>query len=269
MSQRVNELTSLFLPVHRIIPFSNVDGMGNRTSIFLQGCNLNCLYCHNPETISRQTDAGKMISLATLFDKIMEARPFIRGVTFSGGEPTLHARELIPLFKRLKAEGLTCYLDSNGFFDYAKTLPLIAYTDKFLFDIKGIGDGLCLLCLNRANRQGKIPPPQKVRGFTCQNNQIKKMLQRNLSNLRYLLMHEKIEEIRLVWVKGFYDAYALVEQIAHLPKIQTAHFKLIIPHTRGTRDPQGLVPYIPTREEVKRLANYAQHCGLHKLKIIY
>ena len=38
-------------PVNKIIPFSAVDGFGNRTAIFLQGCNQDCLYCHNPETI--------------------------------------------------------------------------------------------------------------------------------------------------------------------------------------------------------------------------
>lgn len=37
-------------PVNRIIPFSAVDGPGNRTAVFLQGCNFNCKYCHNPET---------------------------------------------------------------------------------------------------------------------------------------------------------------------------------------------------------------------------
>ncbi|MFR1038817.1 MAG: 4Fe-4S cluster-binding domain-containing protein [Clostridium sp.] len=36
--------------VNRIIPFSSVDGPGNRTAIFLQGCNIDCKYCHNPET---------------------------------------------------------------------------------------------------------------------------------------------------------------------------------------------------------------------------
>ncbi|MBQ9642626.1 MAG: YjjW family glycine radical enzyme activase [Lachnospiraceae bacterium] len=36
--------------VNKIIPFSSVDGPGNRTAIFLQGCNINCRYCHNPET---------------------------------------------------------------------------------------------------------------------------------------------------------------------------------------------------------------------------
>ncbi|MBS5277393.1 MAG: 4Fe-4S cluster-binding domain-containing protein, partial [Haemophilus parainfluenzae] len=43
-------LSDIYVPLHRIIPFSNVEGQGNRTSIFLQGCKLNCLYCHNPET---------------------------------------------------------------------------------------------------------------------------------------------------------------------------------------------------------------------------
>lgn len=38
------------VPVNKIIPFSAVDGPGNRTAIFLQGCNFDCRYCHNPET---------------------------------------------------------------------------------------------------------------------------------------------------------------------------------------------------------------------------
>lgn len=44
--------------VNRIIPFSCVDGPGNRTAIFLQGCNFNCLYCHNPETINSCINCG-------------------------------------------------------------------------------------------------------------------------------------------------------------------------------------------------------------------
>ncbi|KYH35445.1 benzylsuccinate synthase activating enzyme [Clostridium tepidiprofundi DSM 19306] len=44
--------------VNKILPFSSVDGPGNRTSIFLQGCNFNCLYCHNPETINICNNCG-------------------------------------------------------------------------------------------------------------------------------------------------------------------------------------------------------------------
>ena len=45
-------------PVNKIIPFSNVDGPGNRTSIFFQGCTFNCLFCHNPETIHLCSGCG-------------------------------------------------------------------------------------------------------------------------------------------------------------------------------------------------------------------
>ena len=76
-------LSQIFVPLHRIIPFSNVEGQGNRTS--LQGCKLNCLYCHNPETIARYTQESKDVSLQYLYEQVMSAVPFIRGVTFSGG----------------------------------------------------------------------------------------------------------------------------------------------------------------------------------------
>ncbi len=48
--------------VNKIISFSNVDGEGNRMAIFLQGCNYNCLYCHNPETINRCDNCGECVS---------------------------------------------------------------------------------------------------------------------------------------------------------------------------------------------------------------
>ncbi|MGL5353814.1 MAG: YjjW family glycine radical enzyme activase [Clostridium sp.] len=47
--------------VNKIIPFSSVDGPGNRSTIFLQGCNFNCAYCHNPETINKCINCGKCI----------------------------------------------------------------------------------------------------------------------------------------------------------------------------------------------------------------
>lgn len=49
-------------PVNKIIPFSSVDGPGNRTAVFFQGCNLACLYCHNPETIRLCNGCGKCVN---------------------------------------------------------------------------------------------------------------------------------------------------------------------------------------------------------------
>jgi len=49
--------------VNKIIPFSSVDGPGNRTAIFLQGCNFDCQYCHNPETIHLCVSCGACVDV--------------------------------------------------------------------------------------------------------------------------------------------------------------------------------------------------------------
>lgn len=48
--------------VNKILPFSCVDGPGNRLVIFLQGCNFKCLNCHNPYTISRCKECGECVA---------------------------------------------------------------------------------------------------------------------------------------------------------------------------------------------------------------
>ena len=50
-------------PINKIIELSTVDGPGLRTSIFLQKCNIHCLYCHNPETQNLCVNCGKCVSL--------------------------------------------------------------------------------------------------------------------------------------------------------------------------------------------------------------
>lgn len=59
-------------PVNKIIPFSSVDGFGNRTAVFLQGCNQNCLYCHNPETIHMCRNCGACVNTCPAGALMME-----------------------------------------------------------------------------------------------------------------------------------------------------------------------------------------------------
>ncbi len=49
--------------LNKIIRFSNVDGPGNRMAIFFQGCNFNCRYCHNPETINICNNCGSCLKV--------------------------------------------------------------------------------------------------------------------------------------------------------------------------------------------------------------
>ena len=53
----------LFAPVNKIIPFSLVDGPGSRCSVFLQGCNVACVYCHNPETQGLCRNCGECVAV--------------------------------------------------------------------------------------------------------------------------------------------------------------------------------------------------------------
>ncbi|QLB17094.1 radical SAM protein [Mannheimia varigena] len=259
-------LSDIFVPLHRIIPFSNVEGLGNRTSIFLQGCKLNCLYCHNPETIPRYTEEAKQVSLQYLYDQAMDAVPFIRGVTISGGEPTIHHKKLVPLFEAFRQKGLTCYLDSSGFFDFEATKPLIEVTDKFLFDLKGDGAGLQTLCFDRKNRAGKAPE-QVIPSI----NHIKlENLARNLQNLAKLLPLDKVEEVRLVYLNEFYDAYHLLEKVAQLlSPYPDVLLKIIRMHTKGARDEEGLARFVPSIEQADKLAAFAKQCGINKIITIY
>ena len=110
--------------VNKIIPFSAVDGPGNRTAIFLQGCNFNCQYCHNPETIGKKNPYTKLMTPEEVMAEVEKNIPFVRGITVSGGECTLQADFLKELFTLAKSRGLTTLVDSNGSYAFDEDLEL-------------------------------------------------------------------------------------------------------------------------------------------------
>ena len=295
----MSDLSEIFLPVQRIIPFSNVEGSGNRTSIFLQGCNINCLYCHNPETIPLASPSARRFSLAALVEKIRASMPFIRGVTVSGGEPTIYAKELAVLFRAVHRLGLTCYIDSNGFFDYEAIWPLIEETDRFLFDVKGTGEGLAALCFTRSHarsgadegkaaeqgkrlsRSGELPelpaegadsfPPLSERPEAADLTEQAgaPVFARNLENLRRLLPLGKVEEVRLVYIKGFYDERETVREIAAcLKDYPQVLFKLIRVHGKGARGAPEVGRDFAGAGVAQALFDFAGAQGLKNRKLI-
>lgn len=123
--------------VHSLQSLGTVDGPGLRYVVFLQGCPLRCVYCHNPDTWDPA--GGAVMDTEELVEKILRCRPYFGaegGVTVSGGEPLLQAGFVTQLFARLKQEGVHTALDTSGAGDLGKAPALLEVTDLVLLDLK-------------------------------------------------------------------------------------------------------------------------------------
>lgn len=119
--------------------FSTLDGPGIRTVVFLNGCKLRCLFCHNPEMWNLKE---KNFTSEEVVQKILRNKPYFKnggGVTFSGGEPLLQIDFLIETCKLLKHENIHIALDTAGvgLGNYDEILSLV---DLVIFDIKALDD---------------------------------------------------------------------------------------------------------------------------------
>ena len=127
MKGRVSSLQSL----------GTVDGPGLRYVIFLQGCPLRCVYCHNPETWDPA--GGAEYAPEELVEKVLRCRAYFGeqgGVTVSGGEPLLQAPFVAELFRQLKAAGVHTALDTSGAGDLKQAAQVLDWTDLVLLDLK-------------------------------------------------------------------------------------------------------------------------------------
>lgn len=125
---------------HSIETFSSVDGPGIRYVLFLQGCNLLCQYCHNPDMI--EIKKNKAISVEEVVADYKKYATFYRngGITVSGGEPLLQIDFLIELFRELKKINVHTCIETQGtlFYEGDKYRELISLTDLFLVNLKGV-----------------------------------------------------------------------------------------------------------------------------------
>ena len=130
--------------VHSIETFGTVDGPGIRFVVFLQGCPMRCLYCHNPDTWA--IDGGREMSAAELLDEYRKNRDFYKngGITVTGGEPLLQLDFVTELFRLAKDYGIHTTIDTSGI-TYAENEEYLArldelmkYTDLVMLDVKHI-----------------------------------------------------------------------------------------------------------------------------------
>ena len=122
--------------VHSLQSLGTVDGPGVRSVVFLSGCPLRCVYCHNPDTWDCQE---KQLTYANeLAERLLSFYSFIKkgGVTFSGGEPLLQAEFVTEVASILKKAGLHIAIDTCGSPVTPATERLLEVADLFLLDIK-------------------------------------------------------------------------------------------------------------------------------------
>jgi len=102
-----------YAKIHSVESFGTLDGPGIRFVLFLQGCCLQCKYCHNRDTWD--INKGTYAFLDDIYEKIMRYKNYISsgGVTITGGEPLLQYQFLIELFKKLKKKGIHTCIDTS------------------------------------------------------------------------------------------------------------------------------------------------------------
>lgn len=247
--------------VNKIIPFSSVDGPGNRTAIFLQGCNINCRYCHNPETRGMCIGCGACVERCPagaltrseqkdgreiVFDPVKcvscdtcihvcphDSSP--RTMLMSPEEVCERVRKQIPFIRGITVSGGECMLQPQ----FLQRLFELAKQDGLgtLIDSNGTVDfaeypGL-LAVTDGVMLDIKAYSDEDHRKITdCGNETV-------LSNAAFLAEHGKLFEVRHVIVPDLYDARGNIEQAGRwlLPYYARSPFriKLIAYRPMGVR----------------------------------
>ena len=131
--------------IHSTESFGSVDGPGVRFIVFMQGCNMRCKYCHNPDTWDK--NGGREVTADEVIKTALRYRTYWGkkgGITISGGEPLLQLNFLIELCKKCREQGISTVIDTAGkpftreepFF--SKFNELLNYTDLIMLDLKHI-----------------------------------------------------------------------------------------------------------------------------------
>lgn len=131
--------------IHSLQSFGTVDGPGVRYVVFLQGCPMRCLYCHNPDTWA--IGAGEEMEASYIIEQYVRNEGFYTngGLTVTGGEPLLQIDFLLELFTLAKERNIHTCIDTSGITykpenkEYnAKLDKLLELTDLVMLDIKHI-----------------------------------------------------------------------------------------------------------------------------------
>lgn len=126
--------------IHSLESFGTVDGPGLRFVVFMQGCPLRCLYCHNPDTWDTKNPSNYSMTAQELLSEVLKYKNYIAkgGITVTGGEPLLQAEFLTEFFNLCREEGIHTALDTSGYILNEKVKEALEFVDLVLLDIKTI-----------------------------------------------------------------------------------------------------------------------------------
>lgn len=202
------------LRIHSIETFGTHDGPGIRMVVFVQGCQFNCVYCQNVDSID--VKGGSLIEIEELVKKAIRQKNYFGisgGVTVSGGEPLLQRNKLIHFFKRLHEQGINTCLDSNGRLNNHQAQELFDNTDLLLLDVKHINDAM----------------HHKLTGLTNKNTLAVAAYRESTGKpmwLRYVLVPGWTDQTEYLeeWGRHFAD-YKTVERVEIIPFHQLGAYK--------------------------------------------
>ncbi len=122
--------------IHSYETSAGQDGPGWRLVLFMSGCLLRCLYCHNPDTWNMH--AGREMTVDQVWLEISKYMPLLKkgGITFTGGEPLVQTPFLRALLRRAKENGVHTALDTAGFLGDRVDDEMLRDIDLVLLDIK-------------------------------------------------------------------------------------------------------------------------------------
>ncbi|HEY0903031.1 MAG TPA: radical SAM protein [Marmoricola sp.] len=225
-----------------VVPFSWVDGPGNRFVVFTQGCPFDCLACHNPETIPPIGEGSHETHVDVLLRQIRLVEPYLEGVTVSGGEATAQWRFVRDFFTAIRddveLDRLTTYVDTNGHALRRVWDELLPVTDGFMVDLKALD-------------------PDVHRRLTGRTNELV------LDSIRHLHAHERLHEVRLLLVPGFNDTEDQLARTGEWLAALDPRLRVVVlgfrPH--GVRAPWSLLPEMGP-ERLERAEKILRRAGL-------
>ena len=275
-------------PINRIIPFSNVDGPGNRTSIFFQGCTFQCLFCHNPETIHLCCHCGECVhhcpvkALKIVEDRVIwsaktcvqcdtclhvcphSASPRVRWMTVE--EVYQELQRSLPYIDGITTSGGECTLYPDflrELFSLVRPLGITCLIDsngsldfQAHPDLLAVCDGVML----------DVKAWQEDWSWTLLSHSREIVLQ----NLRYLLKEGKLQEVRtLIFPNRDQENWETVSQTASV--IQDAcPYKIIRYRPFGVREAnQKILGEFTTEEDyAASYAALARHLGASQAYVV-